>query len=139
MGCGCKARINEKDPRAELWKYIFGSLTFPLLGPFLVPMGDVVGYGFKGDARALTSEQRERLIEKMVEKFHITREEVEEGLKDGVVPIKGEEVIVEICRLHVMDAVIGHGSARSLRYYSGEEDEEENIQDYYDNGGHWQP
>jgi hypothetical protein len=107
MGCGCKATIGEKDSRAELWMYIFGSRIFPILGPFCYNMGDVVGIGYKGDAKSLTTEQRERLVEKMTEKFSITRAMVEESLKDGVVPIKAEGVIVEICRMHVMDAVVG--------------------------------
>jgi len=106
MTCGCTASIGEKDSRAELWIYIFGNRSFPLLGPLSYNMGDIVGIGYKGDAKALNSEQRERLIEKMTEKFNIKRADVEEHLKDGVVPIKAEGVTLSICRAHFMMAVL---------------------------------
>lgn len=100
MVCGCQAIIQENDPRAELWMSIFGKLSFPLKHPVLMNMGDVVGIGYEGDASALTSEQRERLIRAMMKKFMVSRREIEETLKDGVIPIKAENVTVSICNLH---------------------------------------
>jgi hypothetical protein len=64
-------------------------------------MGSLVGLGYEGDASALTNNERERLIEKMIEKFHITREQVIETLDEGVIPIKAEGISVSICERHV--------------------------------------
>jgi hypothetical protein len=41
----------------------------------------------------------------MVKKFGVSRAEVEEGLADGVVPIKGEGVIVSWCSKHFRAAL----------------------------------
>jgi hypothetical protein len=100
MGCGCEATISESDPRAEIWKYVFGKRSFPLKHPLPVNMGDVDGIGYEGDATVLTEEQKQRLIEKMTAKFGITKEDVTSVLESGVVPIKAENVIVSWCHQH---------------------------------------
>jgi hypothetical protein len=69
-------------------------------------MGKVVGMGYEGDASVLTEEQRKRLIEKMTEKFNVSRAEVEKGLEAGVVPIKADGVTVTWCERHVRAAVM---------------------------------
>jgi hypothetical protein len=99
LGCGCKATISEKDPRAEIWLYVFGKREFPLKHPLPV---NTKPYGlmYEGDASALSEEQRERLIEKMIEKFRISRDEVTKVLAEGVVPIKIDGVTVSWCRKH---------------------------------------
>ena len=97
--------INEKDERAELWKKIFGKLSFPLRHPVLTNMGDVVGLGYEGDANKLTGEQRQILIREMMKKFHISRRDVEIALADGVIPIKAENVTIKICELHLRGLV----------------------------------
>jgi len=105
IGCGCEATITEKDPRAEIWLYVFGKRSFPLRHPLPQNMGDVVGLGYEGDATALTNEQKERLIEKMTQKFHIEREDVTTVLDEGIVPIKAEGVIVSWCKKHSLAAL----------------------------------
>jgi hypothetical protein len=100
MGCGCEATITKDDPRAEIWMYVFGKLSFPLKHPIPKNMGPIVGTGLEGDAKALTEEQKERLIEAMTKKFGIKREDVTKVLDIGIVPIRAENVIVSWCALH---------------------------------------
>jgi len=100
IGCGCEATISENDPRAEIWLYVFGKLSFPLKHPLARNMGSTVGIGYEGDAKALTEEQKERLIEAMIKKFGIKREDVTKVLDTGIIPIKADNVIVSICDLH---------------------------------------
>jgi hypothetical protein len=105
LGCGCVAEIDADDPRAEIWLYVLGRLTFPLRHP--LPMNTRQGWRvYEGDAGALTPEQRERLIEKMVEKFKISRAEVERVLDEGSVPIRTEGVVVYWCPWHAREAVL---------------------------------
>ncbi len=100
MACGCEATINKNDPRAEIWLYVFGKLSFPLKHPMRVNMGSVVGLGYEGDATALTPDQRTRLIEKMTKKFGISEKEVTDTLDEGIIPIKATGVSVKICNAH---------------------------------------
>ena len=90
----CEATISESDPRAELWLYVLGKHSFPLRDSESKDMGPVVGLGYEGDASALTPDQRMRLIEKMMEKFNLPREEVTKVLDKGVLPIRAEGVTV---------------------------------------------
>jgi len=100
MTCGCEATISEKDPRAEIWFYVFGKRSFPLKHPLPMDMGPTVGLGYAGDATALTPEQRKRLIEKMTQKFGVKTEDITRILDQGVVPIRAETVVVSWCRKH---------------------------------------
>jgi hypothetical protein len=101
MGCGCQASISKDDPRAEIWKYVFGELSFPLRHPIPSNMGTVVGTGYEGDASALTEEQKQRLVKAMTEKFHIPEIEVTKVLDSGIIPIKAIGVSVVICNKHM--------------------------------------
>ena len=81
---------------------VFGALTFPLKHPLSVRMDTFPDKTFLvGDARALTEEQKERLIEAMINKFHVTREHIVELMKTGEIPILADNCIVSICDLHV--------------------------------------
>lgn len=101
MNCGCTASIKKDDERAEIWEYVFGKLSFPLVGPVSFSNSEFPGKRFvKGDVESLTVTQRMRLIEKMAEKFHITPAEVADSLKGGFVPILDEHVTISYCRLH---------------------------------------
>ena len=102
MACRCEATISEKDPRAEIWLYIFGKRSFPLRYPLQNANPNFPGKTFySGDATALTAEQKARLIEAMTKKFNIPASHLEESFKDGVIPILAENVILSICELHV--------------------------------------
>lgn len=98
MTCGCTAIISKDDPRAELWQYVLGCLEVPLKHP--VPEKTNFGLCYAADPTKLTPEQRERLIEKMAEKFHLQRSEVVEDLEKGFLPIKAENVTLNICPDH---------------------------------------
>jgi len=106
MGCECKATIKEDDPRAEIWMYVFGSRSFPLRHPFLQRMKGALTKGYVGEGSALTDEQRERLIERMMAKFNLSHAEMVEGLKDNVIPIKPDGVVVSICSMHFWNMVL---------------------------------
>jgi len=54
--CGCKAILSEKDPRAEIWRNVFGCLEFPLCSP--MPLmgkaeGELESRFLRGDWSAL--------------------------------------------------------------------------------------
>jgi hypothetical protein len=103
--CECLATLSEKDPRAELWRYVLGTekLEIPLRHPLYVSNPGFPGKLFlEGDARKLSPEQKRRLVEKMAEKFKIPREEVEKDLegKDAILPILSDGCVTSICGLH---------------------------------------
>src|SRR5256885_15939522 len=105
--CQCTASLNEKDSRAELWKYVLGTdkLEIPLRHPLYITNPNFPGKLFlEGDARKLSADQKARLVERMAQKFNIGKEEVEQSLeaKDAIVPILSDGCINSICSLHFM-------------------------------------
>lgn len=106
MGCGCEATITDGDTRAEIWQYVFGKKSFPLIHPLPSRNPNFPGkLFFQGDATELTKEQRERLIEKMTQKFSVSREHIEQTLKEGIVPILDDHIIVSWCPKHYRAAI----------------------------------
>lgn len=100
--CGCEAEISEGDPRAEIWREVFGKLAFPLKHPIPFSMETFPGKRFlAGDANALTEEQKERLKSAMARKFGVPKEHIEKSLRDGIIPILDENVSISICNLHI--------------------------------------
>ena len=103
--CQCTASLNEKDARAELWKYVLGTekLEIPLRHPIYMTNPNFPDKLFlEGDARKLSVDQKVRLVERMAQKFNIGKEEVEQSLegKDAIVPILSDGCITTICSLH---------------------------------------
>jgi len=104
-GCQCTASLNEKDSRAELWKYVLGTdkLEIPLRHPLYITNPNFPDKLFlEGDATKLSVDQKARLVERMAQKFNIGKEEVEQSLeaKDAIVPILSDGCITSICSLH---------------------------------------
>jgi len=102
--CGCKAHLDPKDPRASIWKYALGCLEFPLQNP-ISHMGEAQGEKpsrfLKGDLRAISKDQKSRMFEKLKKKFGINIQIFLRQIKAlGYMPIKDENIIVEICGLH---------------------------------------
>jgi hypothetical protein len=100
--CGCAAIINEKDPRAEIWKEVFGQLVFPLKHPVPFQMSTFPGKMFvAGDPAALSEEEKEKLKSAMASKFGVPKEEIQKSIDDGLIPILFENIGIKICDLHI--------------------------------------
>ena len=103
--CGCKALLNEKDPRAAIWKAVFGKLEFPLLHPIAnlaQAEGEQLARFLQGDWNALGSSEQVKLAYEMKKRFP--------GLNDleflaqnkalGYIPIKDVNISVILCQRH---------------------------------------
>jgi len=102
--CGCKAILSEEDPRAEIWRNVFGCLEFPLCSP--MPLmgkaeGELESRFLRGDWSALSPEQQQKLCQEMIIKFgiddHVFRMQ-NQAL--GYVPINDQNITVVVCQLH---------------------------------------
>ena len=105
MSCGCEVTLTKgmDDARAELWLSIFGKLSFPLKHPFRFLNPNFPGKTFyAGDASAFNPEQKERFVKAMMEKFHLkSPSEVEGTMKNGIIPILADNLILSICETHI--------------------------------------
>ena len=102
--CGCKAHIHEKDFRASIWRAALGCLEFPLQNP-IYHMGEAQGEKparfLKGDWRALSEEQKHKIFIAIRHKFSVNIEIFRKQIEAlGYMPIKDENITVEICGLH---------------------------------------
>jgi len=102
--CGCRAHLNEKDPRAEIWLAVFGKLEFPLLHP-IAHIGQAVGEPpyrvLQGDWRALSEEEQNMLAEQMRTKFGASPAAfLAQNKAIGYIPIKDKNITVVCCKLH---------------------------------------
>ena len=105
MTCGCEVTLSKgmDDVRADIWLKIFGKLSFPLKHPIPFLNPNFQGKTFyAGDASALTLEQRKCLIETMSKKFNVSEAEIEASMKDGVIPILSDNLILSICQTHML-------------------------------------
>jgi len=102
--CGCKALLNEKDPRAEIWMKVFGKLEFPLQSP-VQHLGQAEGEHpdkfLRGDWSALEPEEQQRLCQAMKDKFRVDDKIFRSQVQTlGYVPIKDVNIHVFICQKH---------------------------------------
>ena len=103
--CECYAQISKNDPRYAIWIQVDPEARVPLKHPlpvkhpFAHPQFD--GDFYEGDPSRLTEEQKEKIIELMSKKFKVSKSHVREGLDKGILPIKGDNVMVSICSFHV--------------------------------------
>jgi hypothetical protein len=94
------ATIHETSERAADWQRIFGRLdNIPLRSPWptaavLPEKGQTQIYLL--DVGAITSDERQRLIDYIAGRFSLPRELVEQGLDATGVPIVAEELLVTI-------------------------------------------
>lgn len=103
--CECYATISEKDPRYEIWTYVRKDGHVPLKHPLPVKAtgGPFDGQLFyEADISRLTDDERARAIEKISAKFNLPRNVVERDMAKGILPIKAENIIVSICKLHFL-------------------------------------
>jgi hypothetical protein len=102
--CGCKAILDEKDPRAAIWKAVFGCLEFPLKSPlshFGEAEGEFRARFFMGDWEALSLQQQNELINQMREKFKVNMNDFADQLNTlHYIPIKDVNINVLVCQLH---------------------------------------
>jgi hypothetical protein len=85
--------INESNPRYKDWVYIMGTEHPHVKLKSGVPQQSNFGEVYLGDVAALTKEQKERLIERMSQNFHVPKAQIEQDLKDGKFPLKPDSVI----------------------------------------------
>jgi hypothetical protein len=102
--CGCKAHLSESDPRAEIWRAVFGKLEFPLLHP-IKHEGQAVGEplcGFlQGDWNALSEEEQVKLAGEMKKRFGVSEAAfIAQNKAIGYIPIKDVNITVVCCQLH---------------------------------------
>lgn len=102
--CGCKAHLNEKDPRAEIWRNVFGCLEFPLKNP-ISHIGQAEGEHedrfLYGDWDALSFDQKVKMLIEMKKKFGISEQVFSSQVKAlGYIPIKDQNIDVVICQKH---------------------------------------
>ena len=102
--CGCKAHLDAKDPRAEIWMKVFGCLSFPLKHPIshmAITKGESSARYLQGDWRALSDEEKLRMVAEMKEKFGVSQEVFMSQIRAvGYVPIKDENITITCCQLH---------------------------------------
>lgn len=93
------ATIAERSPRSEDWKTVFGTKTIALKHP-IPQQGNFPEVGiqefYEVDLKALTEEQRERMIAHIAKRFHLAVEEVRAGLDKVGCPILAEDVTITI-------------------------------------------
>ena len=102
--CGCRACLSEEDPRAEIWKEVFGCLEFPLKNPVAIS-GNAVGEAgssfLMGNWEALSVDEQNRMIQAMKRKFGVDEQVFRAQIRVfGYVPIKDENITVIICEKH---------------------------------------
>lgn len=92
------ATIIETSPRAADWQAIFGrTCDIPLKGsrPSVANRpGLGYAYVYKLDLLAITADERQCLIEHIVTRFSLLRDQVERDLDERGVPILAEDVLV---------------------------------------------
>lgn len=102
--CGCKAILSEKDPRAPIWRAVLGKLEFPLLNPIHhvgSAEGEYKDFFLKGDWKALSEEEQNKLANEMQKRFGINEKMFFGQIKTlGYVPIKDVNISVLFCQLH---------------------------------------
>jgi hypothetical protein len=108
--CKCTASLSKTDERADLWKYILGTekLEVPLRHPLYISNPNFPGKLFlEGDASKLSDEQKARLIERMSEKFKLSKKEVAASLegKDSIVPILSDGCVTSVCEWHMRQMI----------------------------------
>jgi hypothetical protein len=91
-----KAKITNPD-RLALWQAVFGGDEVPIVS--IVPMiGSFPGVGeqrfYSLDLKAITPEQRERLVASIALRFNLTIEEVGRDIDMVGVPILAGDVVV---------------------------------------------
>lgn len=103
--CGCKAHLDSRDPRAEVWMKVLGCLEFPLQNPVSHQHN---AYGeahpsmfLRGDWLALSLDQQRILAEEMERKFKVDSAIFKQQMRAlGFVPIKDVRITVSCCQLH---------------------------------------
>lgn len=93
------ATISKESPRYAIWMQVYGSDTVYIQSPIpyeaeIVDLGEQSIYML--DLELLTSEQRERQIAHIAERFELDPAEVEAELDEHGVPILAEDVTVTI-------------------------------------------
>lgn len=91
-----KARITNPD-RLALWQAVFGGDEVPIVS--IVPqIGSFPGVGeqrfYSLDLKAISAEQRQRLVLSIADKFNLTVDEVAADIDRVGVPILASDVIV---------------------------------------------
>lgn len=104
--CGCKALLDSRDPRAEIWMKVLGCLEFPLQNPLShehAAYGEIGIHRFlKGDWAALSLDQQKTLAEEMQRVFKVEPAVFRQQMRAlGFVPIKDVHITVKICSTHL--------------------------------------
>jgi len=105
------AHIRPGSDRAALWQAVFGGLEVPVVS-FLPQSVTLPGYDepqpvYMLDLKALSDEQRFRLIQALADKFCVLEGEVESSLDEHGVPILVTDVSVSSTdRALVMGAIL---------------------------------
>lgn len=93
-----KTTATATDPRrAEFWKQVFGTTTVPIKS--IVPScasvpGNPNAVTYELDLRAISTEQRRRLVEALAEEFEIDVQLVEDNLEREGVPVLADHVAI---------------------------------------------
>ena len=97
--CDCYAIISDRDPRSKMWKQIVPDGKIPLKHPLTRRTRDGREF-YEGDPSRLSEEQKRMLAELVSEKFGIPKEVILNDLRNGIMPILADNVIVHICEKH---------------------------------------
>lgn len=86
----------KSSPRYEKWREILGSDEPPITNPmpFKTRLGAEITWVYALDVAKLTSDQRAKLVEFIVQTFGVTAAKAEEELSTTGFPIRAEDVIV---------------------------------------------
>lgn len=101
--CDCFAVLDESDKRSEIWKFVFQNdkmeeIKIPLKHPLKHKTFN--GFFFEADPIRLKPEQINRLIDKLSETYNVSKDRIKTDLSHGYLPIKTDNVTVNICKQH---------------------------------------
>lgn len=100
--------------RAAKWREVFGTDEVPITCPIPLSVGDFPGVGqrhyYLMDLRAITPEQKERLIASIAQDFNLSIEEVRQNIDMVGVPVLADDVITSTRDQGVFMSLIDDGS-----------------------------
>lgn len=96
MNCECYATITEDNERTEILKKVIPDLRIPLKHPLRE------GSYYMGDPKRINDNQKKILVQLISEKFGVSEATIYSDLNSGKWPILAENVIISICRMHVL-------------------------------------
>lgn len=129
-----------KPARAEKWRQVFGSDVVPITCPIPLSIGSFPGvdgakYFYLLDLKAISPEQRERLIASIALEFKLSIDDVRANLDQMGCPILADDVITSSIDSGLFHSLIDDGRLNDNDWYLEEDsdgyfDDDEDCDDW---------